>query len=71
MSKFTDRFFEWQNYVHYLLNAIMLIGENYLYPLYNLSFWTMVFFTTVLILINDSLIHYMFSIFPKKIKWVD
>jgi len=70
--KFFKRFMEWQNYVHYLLNAIFLSAEVLLFKLYGLNWFLMLLVIAVLLFVNDSVIHGIFWFLPKKYgRWRD
>jgi hypothetical protein len=73
MSYF-ERFVQWQNYVHYALNAVFLSVY------YSLKFQNGWFGTTpiamgvelaIALFISDSLVHAIFWILPKPFLWVD
>ncbi len=71
MTNFFQRFAEWQNYLHYALLTLALVGmilfiDTY-YPEYVLDI-VVLFFAIVVI---DSLIHFVFWVAPEPIRWRD
>ncbi len=69
MTDFKERFFQWQNYVHYLLNALLLWFE-----------WENITATsaiglittfTILIFMNDTIIHALFWVLPKEVVGIE
>lgn len=71
MSKFTDRFFEWQNYVHYLLLTIGISWiANYIF-LGNPVDIIMGIILYVALFIIDTIVHGIFWFAPKPIRWRD
>lgn len=71
MKNYFERFVEWQNYIHYILNGLFLVGEVLVGKLYGLSTLKMILVLIFLIFINDSIIHAMFWYAPKRIRWRD
>lgn len=71
-NSFFSRFFFIQNYLHYILNGLLLVGEVYYWKLYGLTTWEMTLLLIGLIFINDSLVHFLFWILPRKYgQWRD
>lgn len=78
MGSYWTRFSQWQNYLHYLLNGLFLvieldiIGVNVSTTFHFLMFIWTILSLTVLILINDSIIHFILGyLLPKKYRWRD
>jgi len=71
-----DNLTKWQNYVHYVILAILLTGafhfmgihafhtENFL-P--NLNFLLMI----VALFVADTIVHILFAVLPEPLKWED
>jgi hypothetical protein len=70
-QSYFSRFFEWQNYIHYVLNGVFLFAEVYFLKIYNLDYLMMFLSTTGLIFLNDSIIHLLFYYLPRPIQWRD
>lgn len=71
MKNYFTRFIEWQNYVHYILGAIMLwvfLGVSHQFWLSWSQFW----FFTLAFFIFDSIVHAWFTYTPFKwMRWND
>lgn len=72
MVNFFKRFSEWQNYVHYILNGVLLSAEVYFWELYGLNWFIMLLVLIGLTFVNDSFIHLFFWYLPKRYgRWRD
>ena len=71
-KQFSDRFKEWQNYVHYFLLASSLGAiSTYLVQGDYVYWWANTWRFFISVFIADSLIHYLFWNLPRKLKWRD
>lgn len=70
-KSYFKRFVEWQNYVHYILNALFLVVEVLAFKLYGLGNFAMFLWLTLLIFLNDTVIHAIFWFLPKPWRWRD
>ena len=68
-KQFGERFFEWQNYVHYALLAgfIVLLAYIYSVPLN----WDVYLILFMGLLIGDTVVHALFWYAPKGLRWRD
>lgn len=64
---------KWQNYVHYFLNVGFLYLQAYfLFKVASIDLNFITFFVLVgLFFVNDTIIHFLFSIAPKPLQWRD
>lgn len=67
-EKYYDRFFEWQNYAHYV---ILVIGIALFINLFHFDvhYWPHWGYLALFTFAWDSLIHGLFWILPKPFKW--
>ena len=75
-KNFWKRFAEWQNYTHYLLLTIALVIFFHLNEIH--TFHTKAFlpnlnflYLLIFVIIMDTLVHGIFWILPKKLRWRD
>lgn len=61
----------WQNYAHYLLNGLFLTLEYFYLNLQNYVCPWFFMILTLLIFVNDTTIHIIFSLLPEPFKWDD
>ena len=66
-----NRFLEWQNYAHYLLNGFFLFIEFLLFSSFFARPVELLIYSSMFIFINDSIIHAIFWYAPKPIRWRD
>ena len=70
---YIERFFQWQNYVRYLLNGLMIVFELIVFSNFLTGGVTIrnILAISLAILINDSIIHAIFWFAPEPIRWRD
>jgi hypothetical protein len=80
MADYMNRFGEWQNYAHYLLLTIWLFIAHWLSGIWGIErlavnhWWGMIAlfsFYFASFVIGDSIIHGIFWILPKPLRWRD
>ena len=80
-KSFINRFFEWQNYMHYIMLAILIFPIHWLTGVTGVEqaavamgglhwLWLMLFYAAGL-LVADSIIHAIFWYGPKWLRWRD
>lgn len=66
-----DRFTEWQNYAHYLLNAVFITFYYVMFGNFNKTVIGMFFELFIVLTISDSIVHFIFWNLPKPYRWRD
>ena len=70
-ENYFERFKQWQYYIHFILDGIIIAAIIYYFKLYGLPTILMITLFILLLLIVDSIVHLIFWFLPEPLQWRD